>query len=77
MGYDMRPVSWDGQDRPKISAKLKPCTCGNAPIAHVDTAGMWGAECHRCGHVYLGDDHLGCETWQELVRGWNAHLQKL
>ena len=47
MGYDMRPVSWDGQDRPKISAKLSQCKCGGSPIAHVDTSGMWGAECHR------------------------------
>lgn len=72
MGYDLRPVSWDGQERPKISARLAQCRCGNQPHAHVDTAGMWGAECHRCRSVYLGDDHLGCETWQELVRGWNA-----
>ncbi len=71
MGYDMRPVSWDGQERPKISAKLMACGCGHAPRAHIDTAGMWGAECHRCGTVFLGEDHLGCETWQELVREWN------
>lgn len=77
MGYDMRPVSWDGRDRPKISARLKACKrCGSAPRAHVDTAGMWGAECHRCGTVFLGYDLLGCETWQELVREWNVFASK-
>lgn len=27
MGLDQRPASWDGNDRPKISAKLKVCDC--------------------------------------------------
>lgn len=72
MGYDMRPITWDGQERPKISAKLVPCKCSNKPRAHVDTVGMWGVECHRCGTVFVGYDLLGCETWQELVREWNA-----
>ena len=72
MGYDMRPECWDGQERPKISAKLKSCRCGESLRAHVDTVGMWSADCHHCGVVYMGADFLGCETWQELVRGWNA-----
>ena len=63
------------QDRPKISAKLSQCKCGGSPIAHVDTSGMWGAECHRCNAVFLGEDLLGCETWQELVREWNARAK--
>lgn len=71
MGYDMRPASWDGQDRPKVSAKLKWCGCGWPMAAHVDTAGMWGASCTRCFNSYSGEDLLGFETWQELVRDWN------
>lgn len=71
MGYDMRPASWDGQERPKITAKLLPCEmCCERPRAEVDTVGMWSATC-RFGE-YTGPDHLGCETWQELVSGWNG-----
>jgi len=70
MGYDMRPASW-GSERPKISAKLKPCKCGIRPVAEIDTSGMYSVKCWRCSVVFLGDDGLGCETWQELVREWN------
>ena len=72
MGYDMRPASWNGEDRPKISAKLKPCSCGTPVRAYVDTVGMWSVECSGCSSGFGGDDNLGCETWQELVREWNA-----
>ena len=74
MGYDMRPASWDGQERPKISAKLKPCACGAAAQASVDTAGMWSVDVPKC-QTWTGDDGLGFETWQELVREWNARAK--
>lgn len=72
MGYDMRPASWNGGDRLRVSARLNPCKCGHHPVAGVDTVGMWSAQCFGCSSSYLGDDHLGFETWQELVREWNA-----
>lgn len=75
MGYDMRPASWDGQERPKISAKLRPCACGSSAHAHVDTVGMWSVSARNC-HDWLGDDGLGFETWQEMVREWNARQSK-
>lgn len=71
MGYDMRPASWDGHERPKISAKLHPCACGARAEANVDTAGMWFVTARGC-HSWLGDDSAGFETWQEMVREWNA-----
>ena len=71
MGYDRRPASW-GKDSPRVSAKLKPCSCGVAPTAGTDTMGMWSLTCSGCSSGYAGDDNLGCETWQELVKGWNA-----
>lgn len=71
MGYDMRPASWNGEDRPKISAKLAPCACGSAATAYVDTSGMWHVGVTGC-HDWSGDDYLGFDTWQELVREWNA-----
>lgn len=74
MGYDMRPASWDGQERPKISAKLKPCACGSPAYAVVDTVGMWSVEVRGC-QSWTGDDGLGFETWQELVREWNARAK--
>ena len=73
MGLDQRPASWDGQERPKISAKLSPCGCGGKMSAHVDTVGMWHAECLGCHLDWSGDDYLGHDTWQELVREWNAN----
>ena len=75
MGYDMRPATWDGQERPKISAKLRPCACGASAHAHVDTVGMWSVAARDC-RDWLGDDGLGFETWQEMVREWNARQPK-
>lgn len=71
MGYDQRAASWNGQERPKISVKLSPCACGAPAAAFIDTAGMWGVEVRDC-QTWNGDDGLGFETWQELVREWNA-----
>ncbi len=72
MGYDMRPESW-GKDSAKVSARLRPCPeCGVTPTAGTDTAGMWSLTCSGCSTGFAGADHLGCETWQELVREWNA-----
>ncbi len=76
MGYDMRPASWDGNERPKISAKLAACSCGTQMRAYVDTSGFWLAECHGCSSGFYGSDNLGCETWQELVRDWNANSKQ-
>ena len=69
MGYDFRPKAW-GTDSPKVSARLKPCSCGKQPTAGTDTVGMWSVSC-SCGARFDGADDLGCDTWQELVRGWN------
>lgn len=74
MGLDQRPATWGG-DRPRVSARLKPCKCGGLPVAGTDTAGMWGAHCYYCSYRYLGDDLLWFETWQELVRAWNASVK--
>lgn len=71
MGLDQRPADW-GTERPKVSAKLAPCSCGQKPVAHIDTAGMWSVECYGCSSGFLGADNLGFETWQECVREWNA-----
>lgn len=70
MVYDMRPASW-GRDSAKVSARLKPCSCGVTPTAGTDTAGMWSLTCSGCSAGFAGADQLGCETWQELVREWN------
>lgn len=71
MGYDMRPASW-GQHSLKVSSKLKPCKCGAEPLAGTDTAGMWDVTCFGCATVFNGDDGLGFEAWQSLVKSWNA-----
>lgn len=71
MGYDMRPASW-GQISTKVAAKLKPCSCGASPSAGTDTAGMWTATCLGCSTDFSGDDYLGFETWQSLVKAWNS-----
>lgn len=68
MGLDQQSKSWDGRTRPKISAKLKPCSCGKPMEAWVDTNGMWHAS---CSFEWTGDDFLGYDTWQELVNTWN------
>lgn len=70
MCTDMRPASW-GQESPKVSARLNPCECGAMPVAERDTEGFWSATCYGCNVAYMGEDMLGCETWQEIVSAWN------
>lgn len=71
MCQDQRPASW-GKESPKVSARLKLCQCGSQPVAETDTEGFWSATCRTCNVAYLGEDMLGCETWQEIVKAWNT-----